>query len=507
MEMRKLLCCGPLVLAMIAPALAAGDEPGNRPWGEENAGLQCRFKRPDRIEQGMPLEAEIEFRSDPKRLAAGEKWLDAFCHDASMELLMVDLQTKASITIRPYDPTLGMPVSDDGKQVEQLGSPITWRSTFPLATVWSTLKPGTYECRVRYSFPGGYQKSWWRGAPAGWDTIWKGSVVSSPVTIEVLPGRPKTETLLLPKRLRLLPDLKIGYSQEDAEKVEVTLRNGFFVGTTISMGAAGEGSSLQSGTPKPDAVDPIGQLLTYRGGDKRLSYTIVVFETADQVEHEWHPAPGSGNYRELWKRTFDLSLSEKQLRESEQGKGKPVGLRLAGRAEIGGKSHQFEIVMEGFDRYYRKEWAGEQEEGKAQAAGFWMVQLVLGDFGGGKSQSWGEFGSRGGGNYGENGKTEAAVARRLWTGDEFMGVPRGNLRAEIQYGHYLEEFREPVSRDHFPLPCVILWTNNTSSMPQKTTTYTIEKIEFRYKRDATFFEAAKAKYFPKEAVRTKSKLP
>jgi hypothetical protein len=97
--------------------------------------------------------------------------------------------------------------------------------------------------------------------------------------------------------------------------------------------------------------------------------------------------------------------------------------------------------MEGFDRYYRKEWAGEQEKGKAEARGFWMVQLVLGDFGGAKSLSWGEFGSRGGGNYGENGKTEAAVARRLWTGDEFTGVPGGNLRAKLeQYGLLAAEY-------------------------------------------------------------------
>ena len=113
---------------------------------------------------------------------------------------------------------------------------------------------------------------------------------------------------------------------------------------------------------------------------------------------------------ELWKRTLDLSLSEKQLRESAQGKSEPVGLRLTGRAEIYGKSHPFEIVMEGFDRYYHKEWAGEQETAKAESTGFWIVELVLGDFGGAKSLSWGEFGSRGGGRYGENGKTEAKVA-------------------------------------------------------------------------------------------------
>jgi hypothetical protein len=71
---------------------------------------------------------------------------------------------------------------------------------------------------------------------------------------------------------------------------------------------------------------------------------------------------------------------------------------------MSGKSHPFEIVMEGFDRYYRKEWSGKQEKIKAEDAGFWMVQLVVGDFGGGKSLSWREFGSRGGGNYGEIGE-------------------------------------------------------------------------------------------------------
>ena len=114
-----------------------------------------------------------------------------------------------------------------------------------------TLKPGTYQCRVRYAFPGGYQKSWWRGAAAGWDAIWKGSVVSRPVMLEILPGQPKTDTLLLPKRLRLLPDLKIGYTQEDAGKIEVSRRNGFVIGTTISTGTAAHYILFKAALPSP----------------------------------------------------------------------------------------------------------------------------------------------------------------------------------------------------------------------------------------------------------------
>lgn len=185
----------------------------------------------------------------------------------------------------------------------------------------------------------------------------------------------------------------------------------------------------------------------------------------------------------------------------------PVGLRLTGRAEKNGPSYRFEIVTEGYDCYYRKEWAGEQEQRKPEGTGFWRVSLIVDDFGGAMGKSWGEYGGRGGGNYGENGKDQAEVARRLWTGDRFTGVTRDKLRAELESGHYIEEFRVPVSRDRFSVPCVIRWTDNTSAMPKNTTTYTVEKVEFRYQRNTQFFKAAKALYFPKEEEGAKSQLP
>jgi hypothetical protein len=276
----------------------------------------------------MPLEAEIELRSASGQLSPGVTKLNQFLADASVELTLLDPKTKASITVRPYDPTFGMPVQDEGKQVEPLDISVarSLHTSFPLATVWSTLKPGTYQARVRYSFPGRYQKSWWRGTPAQWDALWKGTVVSAPVTLQILPATQRTETLLLPRRVRLLPGLTIGYTKEDAEKVEVPRRNGFAIGTSIARGAA-QGFSLQGGAPKPDDVHPIDQLLGYHGGDRKLSYAITVFETGDRPGHMWHPGPGSGDYRELWRKTFELSLSEKELKESAGTRSRPTPIR------------------------------------------------------------------------------------------------------------------------------------------------------------------------------------
>ncbi|MGD1086115.1 MAG: hypothetical protein ABSA47_15375 [Verrucomicrobiota bacterium] len=88
-------------------------------------------------------------------------------------------------------------------------------------------------------------------------------------------------------------------------------------------------------------------------------------------------------------------------------------------------------------------------------------------------------------------KDRAYVARRLWQGGKFRGVAADELRELVEYGHYTEEFLAPVSREHFPIPCVIKWTEGTS----RITTYTIEKVEFIYHRDPQFFADARKKYW------------
>jgi|ERR1700722_783943 len=178
------------------------------------------------------------------------------------------------------------------------------------------------------------------------------------------------------------------------------------------------------------------------------------------------------------------------------GRDNPTGVRLTGRASKANQSWQFEIVMEGFQLYYRKEWSGEQDRSRPRSQGFFSVDLVIDDFDSKTGDTWGDFGSKGGGGTGTSGKGTAEVARRLWQGNRFRGVAADELRELVEYGHDTEEFLAPVSRKNFRVPCAIKWTDNTSSMPNKTTVYTVEKVRFTYRRDPEFFAEARKKYFP-----------
>jgi len=283
-------------------------------WGPTEHGLQCRAKAAAETEQGMPLDVQVGLRCDPKGLAPGVTKLNLFLADASLSLVLVNLQTKETFTVEPYDPTQGTPVLDDGGSAVPLdGTAIKpLRTVFPLVKLGDALTPGRYECRVRFDFPGRRADWWWRGRPADWESFWKGAVASAPFQVEILKETPKSATFLLPKRLRLARGPRITFSKLDAEEVKVRLRNGYFVGTSIS---SDHGGSLQSGTPKPDDVNPIEDWPDYKGGDKKVTYTIEVFETADPPCHMWSPGPSSGGYRVLWKKMFPLSFSEAEIRK------------------------------------------------------------------------------------------------------------------------------------------------------------------------------------------------
>ena len=122
----------------------------------------------------------------------------------------------------------------------------------------------------------------------------------------------------------------------------------------------------------------------------------------------------------------------------------------------------FEIMMEGFDRYYRKEWFPQQTNRieVLKTAPPDLVALAIDDF--------------------YDSKDRAYVARRLWQGDKFRGLASDEMREVVEYGHYTEEFLSPVSREHFPNPCVIKWMDG----PSRIITYTIENVEFTYQHMA-----------------------
>ena len=276
-------------------------------WGEAVGGLQCRATAPVEIEQGMPLETTFEVRSVPDKLEPGVKHLNTFLQDAFLTLHLKNARTGDVIAVQPYDPTLGMPQSDEGKAVERLnGSPLKpWKVSFPLVRARDTLEPGEYECTVEYSFPSEPTRWWDRRKDWGSFGFWSGTVSSGTFQLSVLKETPKTRVLLLPKRLRYSKlERRVYYTKEDAVEVEVPVRNGCVMAAFIDK----PGGHCQSGVPQPDDVNGIDRNIDIAEGGE-ASYTFEVFETSQPVGHFWDPHM-SGDYKVLWKNTLTVSHPE-----------------------------------------------------------------------------------------------------------------------------------------------------------------------------------------------------
>lgn len=279
------------------------------PWGEEVRGLQCRVVGPAETEQGMPLNVQVEFRSNPDHLSANVKTLNGFLPETYLTLRFKGRQAEEALVLRPYDPAHGMLAVDTGNTVSSLlGGPITpWKASFPLARLADDLVPGDYRCSVEYSYSR-QRKRWWHGSEEDWEAagFWTGKATSGEFPLVVLPKTEKTQRFLLPRRLRVeIGDEgkpKVVFSKADAEVLDFPVRNGHFIGTRTSRD--GNMTSMRSGTPVPDDVNHIDWWYDYEAGVVDHTYTMEVFETADPPEHKWHPGPGSGGYKVLWKRTF-----------------------------------------------------------------------------------------------------------------------------------------------------------------------------------------------------------
>ena len=246
---------------------------------------------------------QVELRSHPQDLQQGVKKLNLFLRDAFLELALSNPRTGKTFTVKPYDPTAGMPFLDSGKEAVPLDETALkpWKTRFPLAELYDTLPPGRYVCRVSYRSPE-KRTQWWRGTDQQWKDagFWHGTALSGSFRLKLLKEIPKTQTLLLPKRLRL-EDGKVRFKRDDAEKVKVVLRNGHFLGAYYYRGREKSWYALGA-PPKPDDASQIADRVT----DKNISYTIEVFETADRPCHMWQPGPGSGGYKLLWKRTLNV---------------------------------------------------------------------------------------------------------------------------------------------------------------------------------------------------------
>lgn len=168
---------------------------------------------------------------------------------------------------------------------------------------------------------------------------------------------------------------------------------------------------------------------------------------------------------------YQLSSARTALSSNEV-----VGVRLTGHASWNGQSWPFEIVMEGYDRYYRKETYPKPTNNILQSKSFTAVGIwcAVDDAGDSKDRGY--------------------VARRLWRGDRFCGIVRDELRDLVEYGHYTEAFTTTIALDHFPIPCVLKWTDNTAA-DHRVITYTIETVTFTNRSDPQFWMELRRKNF------------
>jgi hypothetical protein len=304
------------------------------PWGAESGGLEVRITARAEIEQGMPLEVTIRLRCIPERLEPGVEYLNPFLYDEFLELSLRNAETQDVITVRPWSFADTPAPRDRGRGRIPLNADdldvAAWDVRFPLVRVRDSLEPGSYECRVEYSVPEG-PSPWWSGSQKDWERsgFWHGRVVSGPLSLTVLKEAPTRWHFVLPRRLQLEEDGKVCFRIEDADNLELPVRNGFFVGTYV-YGTAEKKRWLCSGTPAPHNVGTIAHVDSRAA--ETLSCTIELFETSDALlrpyhpglgygaydpysyagfdEFIWNPGSGSGEYKVLWKRTFNLGPGE-----------------------------------------------------------------------------------------------------------------------------------------------------------------------------------------------------
>lgn len=175
-----------------------------------------------------------------------------------------------------------------------------------------------------------------------------------------------------------------------------------------------------------------------------------------------------------------------------RGADDPVGVHLSGHLadkEPDGQTRYFEIVMEGYDRYLREEWA-ESPDVTNNPGDVSCQEVVLIMDGRGGTMIEGAKGE-----LKMPAKYFQEPGRRLWVGDKFLGVAPGDLRELVGYdGYAIEEFSSPISATNFPCPATIKWAG-ISFQSRPNATYIIDHVAFTRQSESEIFERAREKYF------------
>lgn len=304
-----------LLLAVAGCATAPEPSPvqPEAPWGEEVRGWRCRVRVPASAMRGDLVRTIVDVRlAADGRTPVDEEVPGPRDDQSNLSLELVGASGR-TVVVHPYDPNSGMrpdPVLRP-RDVVVKDDTLTLPIEFPLAAAWDDLPPGEYRCRFRMWFD------------ARTDRHFTRNLSSAEFPLRIEPAPPREEAFLLPKALRIvettfttrdegvettIPVRQVIYAKADAEEIRLPRRNGFFLGTSFERD--GQGYALLGGaTIEPDGANPIDASYGTGPDAQKLgaSYTIVLFETADAPEHMWHPGPGSGGYRELWRRTIQVT--------------------------------------------------------------------------------------------------------------------------------------------------------------------------------------------------------
>lgn len=278
-----------LILAIVALAsLAAAFPPRSssaedgRVFGPPVAGLELHADGPAKALRGDTIEVDLRLRVDAAapRAAPDQGPTIDLRHPAYFSRLrLTPFEGGREIVVVPTDPTAGMldpppPEGDPTERPVRSGESIG-RVGFPLASRWKRVTPGRFRCVVEFVHEGEAHRNAVQGT-------WRGTLVSQPFDLEITKAPERFLEVQVPAAL-------LGGGVDGALRLPV--RNGFAVGLNWPGGSLGGNAEDVT-----HFDEQIARIATSRG---RPEFTL--FETSYLPEHMWHPGPGKGHYRVLWK--------------------------------------------------------------------------------------------------------------------------------------------------------------------------------------------------------------
>ena len=167
--------------------------------------------------------------------------------------------------------------------------------------------------------------------------------------------------------------------------------------------------------------------------------------------------------------------------------GTYYGAPVTGMYPLSAASGEFEIIMRGYDLYWRREF-------RRETYWSWNAEMVCTNFYGQKGTRNRGHSVGGGGTGGFEDEDRLVVARRLWQGTNFVGAVNSNLSVQSKlHNHWSvsENFSDLQRVGAFQVPRKIIFDR----WDGRQWTYTINKVVFRSTPDEHWFISERDRLF------------